>query len=207
MTNANYAKLTARLIGAWFIFSLLASAWHVFRNDPSRPPLALGLAVLIPLAVFGVWFGSSEGFRQFALSLNPRALTLTQSLRIAGYTFLVLHTYGVLPGSFALPAGWGDIAIGATAPMVAMMFVRAHRNWFISWQALGVFDLTAAVALGTTAQLIDPHAVPTSALTVLPLSVIPTFAVPLFIILHVICIAQARRWSEHSSVGKRLPAV
>jgi hypothetical protein len=33
-------------------------------------------------------------------------------------------------------------------------------------------------------------------MTVLPLSLIPTFAVPLLFILHVICIAQARRWSE-----------
>jgi hypothetical protein len=31
-------------------------------------------------------------------------------------------------------------------------------------------------------------------MTVLPMSYIPTFAVPLFLILHIICIAQARRW-------------
>jgi hypothetical protein len=33
-------------------------------------------------------------------------------------------------------------------------------------------------------------------MTVLPLSLIPTFAVPLFLILHIICIAQARQWQE-----------
>ena len=32
-------------------------------------------------------------------------------------------------------------------------------------------------------------------MTVLPLSLIPTFAVPLLLILHVICIAQARQWA------------
>jgi hypothetical protein len=32
-------------------------------------------------------------------------------------------------------------------------------------------------------------------MTVLPLSLISTFGVPLMIILHVICIAQARQWS------------
>jgi hypothetical protein len=31
-------------------------------------------------------------------------------------------------------------------------------------------------------------------MTVLPMSYIPTFAVPLFLILHIICIAQTRRW-------------
>jgi hypothetical protein len=33
-------------------------------------------------------------------------------------------------------------------------------------------------------------------MTVLPLSLIPTFAVPLLMIFHIICIAQARRWSD-----------
>jgi hypothetical protein len=31
-------------------------------------------------------------------------------------------------------------------------------------------------------------------MTVLPMSYIPTFAVPLFLILHIICIAQTRLW-------------
>jgi len=31
-------------------------------------------------------------------------------------------------------------------------------------------------------------------MTVLPLSLIPTFFVPLYMMLHVICIAQARNW-------------
>jgi hypothetical protein len=34
---------------------------------------------------------------------------------------------------------------------------------------------------------------------VLPLSLIPTFLVPLYLILHVICIAQARGWRSVSS--------
>ena len=62
------------------------------------------------------------------------------------------------------------------------------------WQALGILDLVTAVTLGATASLIDPNAIPTSLMGVLPLSLIPTFIVPLLLILHLICIAQARRW-------------
>jgi hypothetical protein len=42
-------------------------------------------------------------------------------------------------------------------------------------------------------------------MTALPLSVIPTFAVPLFLILHIISIAQAMRWREGQDfhVGKQ----
>jgi hypothetical protein len=203
--NASYGRLTGGLIAAWFIFALSASALHLFKTDPQVPPLALGLAVIIPIAVFLFWFATSAGFRQFALSLNPRILTFAQSWRIVGFTFLVLYSAGLLPGVFALPAGWGDIAIGATAPLAGLKLANFNRRGgFIFWQILGIFDLVMAVTLGTTARWISPNEVGTALMTVLPLSLIPTFAVPLFIVLHIICITQARQWKagEYSHVGE-----
>lgn len=195
MTNANYAKLTTALIFVWFLFSLTASALHLFAGPPDQPPIALGLAVLIPIAIFAIWSATSPPFRQFLLSLNPRTLTLVQSWRIAGFAMLALYAYNILPAQFALPAGCGDIAIGATAPLVALKLVNPdHRKSFIFWQLLGVTDLVNAVGMGVSAGFIDPHGIPTSAMTVLPMGVIPTFGVPLFLILHFISIAQARQW-------------
>ncbi len=197
MPNAKYRKLIAGLIGVWFLFSLSASALSVFENNSGRLPLALGLSVVIPVVVFSLWFAASAGFRQFALSLNARTLTLVQAWRIGGFMFLVLYAHGTLPGIFALPAGWGDIAIGATAPLVAVKLANPnHRRSFILWQVLGISDLVMAITLGSIAGLLRPDGIATGAMTVLPLSLIPTFAVPLLIILHVICIAQARRWPE-----------
>ena len=148
---------------------------------------------------------ASENFRQFVYSLNPRTLTLLQSWRIAGYAFLVLYAYGILPGIFALPAGWGDIFIGATAPLIALGFTGTnHRKGYILWQVLGITDLVTAVTLGTTARLVSPQAAATSAMTELPLSLIPTFGVPLFLIFHIICIAQARRWNENPRFAEQL---
>ena len=202
-----YAKLTAGLIGAWFVFSLTASALHLYRTGPNDLPLPLGLAVLTPIVVFLVWFASSPGLRQFTMSLNPRTLTLVQSWRVAGFVFLVLAAYGILPSVFALRAGWGDIAIGATASFVALKLASPdHRRIFVVWQVLGIADLVTAVTLGTLASVIDPRGIPTSAMTVLPLSLIPTFAVPLLLILHVVCIVQARRWPvlQGSTIGEQL---
>ena len=204
---SRYAKLTAGLIAAWFAFSLAASALHLYRTGPEVPSLALGIAVLAPIVVFLVWFNRSAAFRDFSMSLNPRALTFVQSWRLAGFVFLVLAAYGILPKMFALPAGWGDIIIGATASLVALNLANAERrNSFIVWQVLGMMDLVVAVTLGTLAGFIDPHGIPTSAMTVLPVSLIPTFAVPLFFILHIICIAQARQWtvSPASHAGRPL---
>jgi hypothetical protein len=197
MNNEKYRKLTSWLIAAWFVFALSASALHLFQGQPAAPPIALGLAVLIPVIVFGAWFRFSPEFRSFVLNLNPRTLTMVHSWRVVGYAFLVLYAYGVLPGGFALPAGWGDIAIGLTAPLVSMKLVsRSHRATFILWQILGMADLVTAVALGTASRFLSASQITTAPMAVLPLSLIPTFGVPLFFILHIISIAQARRWQE-----------
>ena len=202
-----YAKLTAGLIGAWFVLSLTASAMRFYRSPPNVPPLPLGLAVLTPIVAFLAWFALSPGLRQFTLSLNPRILTMVQSWRVIGFVFLVLATYGILPRTFALPAGWGDIAIGATASFVALKLASPnHRAIFITWQILGIVDLVMAATLGMLTKVIDPHAIPSDAMTVLPLSLIPTFLVPLLLILHVICIVQATRWPspQGAEIGQPL---
>jgi hypothetical protein len=199
MTNTKYAKLITGLIFVWFLFALTASGLHIFRTDPDQPPLPVGLAVLIPIGIFAVWSAASQSFRQFLLSLSPRTLTFVQAWRIAGFVFLVLYAYNILPGQLALPAGWGDIAIGATAPLVAMKLANPrYRKSFIFWQLLGITDLVTAVGMGVATRFINPHAIATDAMTVLPMSLIPTFAVPLFMILHFICIAQARQWQEQT---------
>ena len=192
---SKYTKVSAGLLTAWLVFTLSASALHLFVNAPNKPPAAFGLAVLTPVVVFLVWFASSPGFRQFVLALDPRAVTLVHGVRIAGIVFLALGTYKILPAYFALAAGWGDIIVGATAPFAALYLANpAHRKGFIFWQLLGTADLVNALTLGTLSGVIDPHGIPTSAMAVLPMSYITTFAVPVFLILHIISIAQARRW-------------
>ena len=204
---SRYAKLTASLVIAWFAFSIVASARGLYRNTSSQPPLHLGIAALAPIAIFLVWFGLSRSFRAFLLSLNPRTLTLVQGWRVGGFVFIVLASYRMLPWLFALPAGLGDMTVGATAAFVALNYAApAHRAGFIRWQLFGIADLVVAVSLGTLSGILAPHGVPTSIMTVLPMSLIPTFAVPLLLILHIIAIAQARRWpsTERPSVRTSL---
>lgn len=203
-----YGKLTAGLIAAWFIFALSASALQMFKNDANRLGLGVGIAAAVPVLVFALWFTASRTFRQFVMSLSPQILTLAQSWRIVGFTFVLLEARGVLPAIFALPAGYGDMAIGATATLVAWKLANpSHRNSFITWQLLGVADLVNAVALGTTARLLVPDSTSMVAMTVLPLSLIPTFLVPLFLIFHVICIAQARTWTRSSIPSFKQPSM
>ncbi len=195
----NYGKLTIGIIVVWFIFALSASALHLFQNDANRIGVEVAIAALAPIVVFALWFAASERFRQFALSLNPRTLTALQSWRFIGFIFVLLEARGVLPAIFALPGGYGDMAIGVTASFVAWKLAGAnHRKGFILWQLLGILDLVVAVGVGTTAGFLSPQGPTMAPMTVLPLSLVPTFLVPLFLIFHVICIAQARNWKRLS---------
>jgi hypothetical protein len=211
MTNAQYGRLTLGLIAAWFAFSFAASTRHLYVTQPPNPPLPILLAVVVPIAAFLIWMGISAGFRRFVLSLDPRVLTLVHAWRLGGFTFLTLYAYGILPGLFALPAGLGDMAIGATAPFIALRLTGAnHRSAFVRWQMLGILDLVVAVSMGGLVSFLAPLGPRPFPMSVLPLSLIPTFAVPLLVILHIICIAQARSWKETSYSPVRpsvLPAV
>ena len=203
----NYGKLSIGIIVVWFIFVLSASALHLFQNDANRIGVEVAIAALAPIVVFSLWFAVSERFRQFALSLNPRTLTALQSWRFVGFIFVLLEARGVLPAIFALPAGYGDMAIGVTASLVAWKLADPnHRNSFILWQLLGILDLVVAVGVGTTAGLLSPQGPSMAVMTVLPLSLVPTFLVPLFLMLHVICIAQARNWKRLSERTRQTPS-
>jgi len=64
---SKYAKLSAGLLAAWLVFALSSSALGLYIAPANTPPIALGLAVVMPVVLFLVWFASSAGFRQFIL--------------------------------------------------------------------------------------------------------------------------------------------
>jgi len=191
----HYGKLTLGLVVGWLVFAVAASALHLFRNNSNRIGLAVAFAAFAPILIFALWFGGSQGFRHFALSLNPRALTVAQTWRILGFVFVLLEARGVLPTVFAIPAGYGDMLIGITASLAGFALAEPkHRTSFLGWQVLGMTDLIVAVGLGVAAPVLSPDGGLIWRMTVLPLSLVPTFLVPLFFIFHVICFAQARSW-------------
>jgi hypothetical protein len=190
-------NLTIVVLVVWFLFALGGSLLDFFDSG-SRPPLALGLTALVPVILFAACYLTSARFREFVLSLDVRALTLAQTMRVIGIVFVILYFLGALPGAFALPAGWGDFAIGITAPVVAWYWKHPFPyRTFIVWNLLGVLDLVLAVSLGvlTSASPVGILAgdVSTRLMGQFPLSLIPTFFVPLLLIFHLICLIRVRK--------------
>lgn len=107
-----------------------------------------------------------------------------------------------VPPLWALPAGIGDILVGASAFRVARnLNSPGGRRRAIVFDLLGMADLIIAVGLGIATNpgpLHLFHATPTSELlTGFPLAVVPTFLVPLAFTIHVISTWQLMglRWT------------
>src|SRR5262245_16319550 len=138
--------------------------------------------------------------RTLVLTAVLPLLTAVQAWRFAGFGFIALYVYSVLPGAFAWPAGLGDMAIGMTAPWVALALIRrpgfAASSWFVVWNVLGILDLVVAVTTGMLISILatgGASEITTAPMAELPLLLIPAFLVPLFIMLHMTALFQARR--------------
>jgi hypothetical protein len=188
------------VLGIWFVLVFLIGANDGFIRPPEVPPFPILLGVTVPVLVFIAAYWQSYEFRAFILTSDLRLLTAIQAWRAGGLGFLALYAHGILPGSFAWPAGLGDIAIGITAPWVALALIRQpdfiSSPLFVAWNILGILDLVVAVSTGALSSGFVPGfagEVTTAAMAQLPLVLIPAYLVPLFIMLHLATLFQARR--------------
>src|SRR5262249_53798885 len=118
------AALIALALTAWFMLVNGLGWAGAFQNaNRSRPPLGLGVAVVLPLLLFALAWLASARFRRFLLGVDLWTLTLLQTWRVVGISFLILWAMARLPASFVLPAGLGDVVVGVTAPFVAAFIV------------------------------------------------------------------------------------
>jgi hypothetical protein len=188
------------VLAFWLVAVLLLGAAGAFVRPPGTPPLPILIGVTAPLAVFLVAYRGWAAFREYLLAIDLPLATAVQAWRAGGLGFLALYAHGVLPGVFAWPAGLGDIAIGVTAPWVALALIR--RGGFLTsrvfavWNLLGMLDLVVAVSVGALSSVLASGAtgeVTTGPMAQLPLVLIPGYLVPLFLMLHLAALFQTRQ--------------
>lgn len=187
-------------LAAWLVAILTLGSRGVFVAPPHSPPFALLIAFVAPIAAAVIAYRTSTRFREWVLGIEPRLLVVLNAWRWAGFSFVVLYTYGILPGFFAWPAGLGDMAVGATAPWILGRLATSpaflSSRAFVRWNRLGILDLAVAMTLGAIGGfLMSDQPVTTAPMATLPLVLIPAFMVPIFILMHLAMLAQAKRAS------------
>lgn len=188
------------LLAAWFGAAYALGAAGVFRAEDSELPLALVAAAVLPSGLFLAAYRLSAGLRAWVEELDLALVVGVQAWRVIGVSFLLIWGLGVLPGSFAIAAGYGDVAVGILAMAAALLVARRAPGWRrAAWAvvALGLLDFLLAFAtaiLSDTGRLLNFAGAPTAdAMEALPLVLIPAFGVPFFTLLHVIAWIKLRR--------------
>lgn len=168
---------SAILLAAWAA-AVLTLAHRNFFADNNQPPHIM-YAFALPLLV-GLGLLFSKTFKAVLRAIPVYWTILIQFARTLGGLFVLAHLQGKLPGSFAYPAGIGDMIAGITAPFVAYFYYKnpaKARPYVYAWIVFGVLDFVDALVLGNV--LAPPY------ISKLPLVVIPAFGVPREFVLQV----------------------
>lgn len=189
----------ASVLIAWLFAILILGSAGVFVTPAGQPPLPILLGVLLPVALFSLVYKSSQAFHTWLLHTDISLITIVMAWRFAGLGFLALYAHGILPGLFAWPAGLWDMAVGITAPWMAISLMRdptlVSSRTFVYWNWFGLIDLIVAVGLGGAISFFAsgvPGEITTAPMARLPLVLIPAYLVPLMAMLHITALLQAR---------------
>jgi hypothetical protein len=180
----------------WFLVALAASASGALEQlRPPAPQLVL-VGLTGALVVAGV---ASPRFRAWAFSLDLRVVVALHLTRFVGAAFLVYYRRGELPFAFAVPGGWGDIAVATAAILVLASGAPStpgRRVIYGVWNMFGLADFLFVVFTAARLAFADPDSM--RALLRLPLSLLPTFLVPILIASHVLIAARLMSASRPS---------
>ena len=195
--SAGIAVLSGLILAAWAIATgVLASSGLYSQSPDTRGPPPVGIQLVVALAALAACLRLSPSLR--GLLRNEKNLIRLNVWRLEGTLFLVLMLTGDVPALWAIPAGLGDVLIGASAFWVAgRLDSPGGRRRAVVFNLLGLLDLVVAIGLGVTtnpgaAQVF--HTTPTpEVLTRFPLALVPGFLVPLAFMVHFVSLWQLRR--------------
>ncbi|MBL4647121.1 MAG: hypothetical protein COA52_16730 [Hyphomicrobiales bacterium] len=179
------------------IFTLAKSGF--FENALGEPPALVLVAAFVPSIGFYIAYRVSPHLRAWVAAQDLTTITAIQGWRIMGISFLFMLELGHLSPIFAIPAGFGDVAIGLAAVLVTTSVARKTTGWktkSYTLIALGMLDFAIAFSTATFSIELGPLAVsglPYSDIVQhYPIVLIPAFWVPFFALMHLIAFLKLR---------------
>ena len=165
----------------WFVIACAAGvSGRVATLTPPQPQLVIA-ALSVVLLVSG-WV--LPGMRAWLREVNLRGLVAFHVTRFVGIVFLMMSARGEMSAEWALPAGWGDIAVATGALLIVALFPRpeSHPDIVRLWNLIGLIDIVAVVVTAARIGLREPEAI--APLLRFPMSLVPTFVVPVVFATH-----------------------
>ena len=202
LEGADRRRLGAVLL-LWLALVTALAAAGLFAT--ANGTLAIGVAVVVPIVMGLIAARRSAAVRALISETPLTLLVAVHVARLLGVFFLMLYAVNRLPPTFALTAGWGDIAVAATAPVVAWAIHRRASGWrglALTWNTLGFADLVAAVTLGVGSAADSPvrfiyEAANSGIMSSLPWLLVPGFMVPLYLLTHLAIFHRLMRRNEN----------
>jgi hypothetical protein len=171
--------LAAMLV--WFVLACAAGvSGRVASLTPPQPQLVIAALSLV-LLVSG-WV--LPGMRAWLREVNLRGFVAFHVTRFVGIAFLMMSARGEMSVEWALPAGWGDIAVATGALLIAALLPRPESRPDIVrlWNLIGLIDIVAVVVTAARIGMSDPAGL--APLLRFPMSLVPTFIVPIVFATH-----------------------
>lgn len=190
-------RIVAIVLGLWFVGALAVGASGLYYAVPT-PVIGATNVLLVTLTLLAIFF--IPQLRAWTSEVPLQWLVLYHIVRFVGIAFLVFEARGLIPAEFALTAGWGDIAVAVTAPIVAFgaLPIANRTHWWVVflWNVFGLLDILVVLRKGIGLGLADPAQMVW--ITAFPWSLIPTFIVPLVLVTHILIFVRLRELSRRT---------
>ena len=194
------------VVALWFLGVWWAGMRGMYISPWGKPPVAVGCGFAVPLVVFLLLFGFSRAFRDTVSAFSPVLLAALHGWRFIGMSFIMASHKGLLPGTFAWPAGLGDTVTAFFAPWIAARLAQRPEfmgsRWLAAWCIFSIRDFLDAVVLGVLHQSFPGlfHAsVSTLLMQEMPFVLIPCFFVPLLGMTSIVLLYQRREFRRTGS--------
>jgi hypothetical protein len=185
-----------RLLLLMVLWGSAAASAGAFRLLVHLPPATVPLLIAGPAIVLSIASLRPGWVRAAVHTLDVKVVISAHLVRFVGLYFLWLHGEGRMPAAFALPAGWGDVAVaaGALLLLVPRREGRIFPGALLAWNVLGFADLLFAAGTGAWLNLTRPGSM--IAMSSLPLTLVPLWLVPVLLASHVHLFHRIRGWRE-----------
>lgn len=185
MTDHVDSRRVLITLAIWLAAAVALGLSGLYRDVPA-PVIGATNVILVALSLAAVF--RIPALRAWAERVSLRGLVLYHTVRFVGVAFLMAYADGLIPGVFAIVAGWGDIAVAVSAIAVAVWAVpvtTAGRWWVVmAWNVFGLLDILMVLGNGMRLGLGDAASM--NWITTFPWMLLPTIIVPLVIVSHVL---------------------